>query len=268
MKREHLRLMLATLLTCAGLAACGGGGDEAPPPVDTSVALTDAVSVSRATSASTQIASEAGAVAAIATNPAALPLDRARNALLAALRILGQSDVVQRLHPGSGIAPGRPAAIPLPPLVLLNGCVVASGTAVIDATVDCAYTGAGGEAVRLTGVVRIGPNAVEVRLSTQVTDGGTTITSSIDIVLAFTAASLDGSVTIAATIRRNGIDVGTEQSIRFEAIAWDGCANSEPRTGALEVRQTVIAGSNRNAIWVRVAFGPACGQLAIRIGGH
>jgi hypothetical protein len=257
---------LSVALT-AILAACGVGGGNDPPPADGGVALTDAASVSAAANASAQIASDAGTVAAAAANPAALPAQRARDALIAALRILSQSDVVQRLHPGAGGAPARPATIPAPPSSVLSSCVIATGVAVIDATVDCSYTGPAGEAIRITGVLRIGPNAVELRLSTQVTDGGTTITSSIDIVLAFTTMSLNGSISVTANVRRNGVDVGAEQSVRFENIAWDGCAGNRPFMGALEVRQTVVAGMNRLSLWVRVSYGPACGQVAVRIGG-
>jgi hypothetical protein len=266
---SFVALALSFALTALMLAACGGGGaDTPPPPSDGGVALTDAASMSAAANASAQIASDAGTVAAAAANPASPPAQRARDALFAALRILSQSDVVQRLHPGAGGAPARPAAIPAPPASVLSACVIATGAPVIDAAVDCTYIGPAGETVRITGVVRIGPNAVEVRLSTQVTDGNTTVTSSIDIVLAFTATSLDGSISISANVRRNGVDVGAEQSVRFENIAWDGCAGNRPHTGALEVRQTLIAGMNRVSVWVRVTYGPACGQIALRIGGN
>jgi hypothetical protein len=108
---------------------------------------------------------------------------------------------------------------------------------------------------------------VDVRLTTQVTDGSRTVNASIEVVLGFSATSLDGRVSITANVRRNGIDVGAEQTVRFENIAWDGCADSRPHTGALEVRQTVINGLNRVSLWVRVSYGPACGQIAVRIGG-
>lgn len=263
---EHLT-RFAALIACVALVACGGS-DDAPPPSDGGIALTDAATTTSAANASALIAADAAAVATAAANPALPAAQRAHDALAVALRILAQSDTVQRLHPGAGTAPARPASIPMPPGALLSACISATGTAIIDATVNCTYTGPAGEAVRINGTLRIGPGTVDVRLTTQVIDGNTTVTSSIEVVLTLGAASLDGRVTIAANVRRNGVDAGAEQSVRFENIAWDGCANSRPRAGALEVRQTAFAGANRVSLWVRVTYGPACGQVAVRIGGN
>ena len=260
-------IRVAALAACVALAACGGSADETPPlPPDTGSPLTDAASATTAANASAQIAVDASTLAAAAGNAGLAPAQRANDAIGLALRMLAQSDSVQRLHPGAGSALVRPALIPMPAAALLAACVGASGTAVIDATVNCSYVGPAGETIRITGTVRIAPGAVDIRLAVQVVNGSTTINTSIEVVLTLGATSLDGRVNILASVNRNGIVFGHEQSVRFENIAWDGCANNRPHAGALEARQTMINGANRVSFWVRVSFGPACGQVAIRIG--